>query len=81
MGWKDSDGLGKYRHETTTNLRAYRRSEIMGMVDNISGEDSGELARWRRCGTTEMDTTAEEMRYGNRRDVGRWRWQNGLEGL
>ena len=26
-----------------------------------------------------MDTTAEEIREGNRRDVGRLRWRNGLE--
>ena len=27
-----------------------------------------------------MDTVAEEMWDGNRRDMGQWRWQNGLEG-
>ena len=26
IGWKDGDGLGKYRQGTTTNLRSYRRS-------------------------------------------------------
>ena len=29
---------------------------------------------------TVVDTAVEEMRDGNRRDVGRRRWQNGLEG-
>ena len=28
---------------------------------------------------TVVDTAVEEMRDGNRRDVGRRRWQNGLE--
>ena len=45
MGCKDSDGLRKYRQGTTANLRAYRRSGIMGMADKISGEDSGGQAR------------------------------------
>ena len=52
----------------------------MGMEDKFSGEDSGGRARCWRCGTTGMDTAAEEIRDGNRRDVGRWRWRNGLEG-
>ena len=49
------------------------------MADNISDEESGGRAWWQRCGTTGMDTAVEEMRYGNRRDVGRWICQNGLE--
>ena len=79
MSCKDGDRLGKYLQGTTANLRAYCRSGIMGMSGNISGEDSGERVRWRICGTTGMDTAVEEMREGNRRDVGRQRWQNGLE--
>ena len=71
MGWKDSDGLGKYRQGTTTNLRLYSCSGIMGMAGKVSGENSGGKARWRRCGTTDMDTTMKEMRNVNRRDVGR----------
>ena len=46
------------------------RCRIMGMVDKVSGEDGGGRARWQRCGTTGMDTEVEEMRDGNRRDVG-----------
>ena len=61
MGWKDSDGLGKYRQVTTTNLRAYRRSGRMGMADKVRGGDSGGQAQWRRCRKTGIDTTAEEM--------------------
>ena len=40
MVWKDGGGLRKYRQGTTTNLRAYRRSGIMGMTDKVSGKDS-----------------------------------------
>ena len=80
MGWKDGDGLGKYRQGTTTNLRAYPRYGIMGMADKVSGEETVELSRWRRCGTTYMNTVAEEMRDGNRRDMGQRRWRNELEG-
>ena len=80
MGWKGGDKLGIYRQGTATNLRAYCRSGIMGMADNVSGEDSGGQTRWRRCGTIGMDTEAENMRDGNRRYVGRRRWKNGLEG-
>ena len=56
------------------------RFGIMYMVDKVNGEDSSGRALWRRCGTTGMDTAMEEMRDGNRRDVGRRRWRNGLEG-
>ena len=35
MDWKDGDILGKYQQGTTTNLRAYRRSRIMGMADKV----------------------------------------------
>ena len=55
-------------------MRAYFRSGIMVMSDKVSGEDSGVRAQWRRCGTTGMDTAAEEMRVGNRSDVGQQRW-------
>ena len=79
MGCKDGDGLGKYRQGRTANLRAYHCSGIMGMADNISGEDSGGRAQWRSCGTTEMDVAVEEMRDGNRRYVGQQRWLNELE--
>ena len=41
MGWKDGDGMVKYRQVTTTNLRAYRRSGIMGIADKVSREDIG----------------------------------------
>ena len=64
----------------TTNLRAYRRSRTIGMEDKVSGKDRGGQERWQICGTKEMDTAAEEMRDGNRRDVGRRRWRNGLAG-
>ena len=59
MGWKDSDGLGKYRQGTTTNLRTYYCSWIMGMADMVSSEDSGGRSRWRRFRTTDMDTMEE----------------------
>ena len=80
MGWKYCDRLVKYQQGTNTNLRAYRRSGIMGMTDKVGGEDSGVQAWWQRCGTKDMDTTAEEIRDGNRRYVGRRIWKNGLEG-
>ena len=79
MGWKDGDGLSKYRQGMTINLRAYRCSGIKEMADKVSGEDSGGRAWWRRCGTAGIDTAVEEMRDGNRRDVGRRIWRNGLE--
>ena len=59
MGSKDGDGLVKYQQGTTANLRAYRRSGIMGIADKISSENSGGKARWRICGTTGMDTVVE----------------------
>ena len=31
MDWKNGDGLGKYQQGTTTNLRAYRCSDKLGM--------------------------------------------------
>ena len=46
MGCKDGDGLVKCQQVTTANLRAYRCSRIMGMADNIRGEDRGGQARW-----------------------------------
>ena len=48
MGWKDSDGLGKYRQGTTTNLRAYRPSDNLGVgaMTDLNG-DSGFV--WRLC--------------------------------
>ena len=70
MGWKDGNGLGKYIQGTTTKLSAYRCSGITGMTDKVSGKDRSGRERWQRCGTTEMDTMAEEMQDGNRRDVG-----------
>ena len=79
MGWKDGKGLGKYRQGTTTNLRAYRRSMIVGMEDKVSDGDSGGRAWRRRCGTAGIDMAAAEMREVKRRDVGAWRWRNGLE--
>ena len=75
MGCKDRDGLGNYRQGTNDNLRAYHRSRIMGMADNISGGDSDGQSQWRRCRTTGMDTAVEEMWESNRKDVGRRRWQ------
>ena len=47
-----------------------QRCRIMGTEYKVSGEDSGGQAWWRRCGTTGIDTAAEEMRDVNRRDVG-----------
>ena len=61
-------------------MEARWRCGIMGMADKVSGEDSGGRARWHKIRTTGMDMAAEEMRDGNRRYVGQWRWQNGLEG-
>ena len=70
MGRKDGTVLDKYGQRMTNNLRAYCRSRIMGMADKVSGEDSGGLAWWQRCGTIWIDTAAEEMRDVNIRDVG-----------
>ena len=60
-------------------MRAYICSEIMGMADKISGEDSGRQAWWQRYGITGMDTAVQIILDGNRRDVVQQRWQNGLE--
>ena len=79
MGWKDGDRLGKYQQKTTTNLRVYRCSGIMDISEKVSCEDSSGRAQWQRCGTTGIDTEAEDMRDVNRRDVGQQRWRNGLE--
>ena len=51
----------------------------MGMKDNVSSKDISRQSWWRRCGATGMDAATEEMREGNRRDVGRQIWQKGLE--
>ena len=37
------------------------RCSIIGMADKVGSEDSGGLARCQRCGTTGMDTAADEM--------------------
>ena len=48
MGWKDGDGLGKYRQGTTTNLRAYRHSNKLGVRDTV--DLHGDLGCiWRLC--------------------------------
>ena len=60
-------------------MEARCRCGIMRMEDKVSGEESGRQARYQRCGTTGMDTAVEEMQDSNRRDVGQWRLQNGLE--
>ena len=80
MGWKDGDGLVKYQHGPTTNLRAYHCSGIMGVAKKVIDEDIGGQACWRRCGTTGMDRAAESMRDGNIREVRRKRWRNELKG-
>ena len=48
MGWKNGNGLGKYRQGTTTNLRAYFRSNNLGVgeMTDLHG-DSGCI--WRLC--------------------------------
>ena len=51
-------------------MEVWWRCGIMGMADKVGVEDSGGRARQQRCGTTGMDMAAEDMRYGNRRDVG-----------
>ena len=48
MGWKNGDGLGKYRQGTTTKLRVYRRSDnlCLGATTDLHGN----LGRiWRLC--------------------------------
>ena len=48
MGWKNGDGLGKYRQGTTTNLRAYRRSDNLGV--GATTDLHGDLGCiWRLC--------------------------------
>ena len=73
MGYKDGDGMGKYRQRTTAKVRAYRCSRIMGMADNFNSKDSGGRSHSMRCGTKGMDMVVEEMWDGNRRDVGQRR--------
>ena len=48
MGWKNGDGLVEYQQGTTTNLRAYRRSDNLGVgaTMDLHG-DSGCI--WRLC--------------------------------
>ena len=60
-------------------MEARWRCGIMGMEDKVSDKDIGGRAWWRRCGKTGMDTAAEDMWDGNRRDVGQKRWRNELE--
>ena len=52
-------------------MEARCRCEIMGVADKVNGEYSSGQAWWRRCVTTGIDTVAEEMWDGNRRDVER----------
>ena len=56
------------------------RFRIIGTEEKVSGKDSGRRERRMICGTTDIDTAAEDMQDGNRRDVGRRIWRNGLEG-
>ena len=51
----------------------------MVIADKIGSEYIGGRAWWRRCRITGMDMAVEEIWDGNRRDVVRRRWQNGLE--
>ena len=48
MSWKNGDGMGKYQQGATTNLRAYRRSDNLGVgvTTDLHG-DSGCI--WRLC--------------------------------
>ena len=48
MGWKDGDVLGKYQQGTTRSLRAYHRSDNLGVraTTDLHG-DLGFI--WRRC--------------------------------
>ena len=48
MGWKDGYGLGKYKQGMTTNLRAYRCSNNLGM--GATTDLHGDLGCiWRLC--------------------------------
>ena len=48
MGWKNGNGMGKYQQGTTTNLRAHRRSDKLGVrVKTELHGDSGCI--WRLC--------------------------------
>ena len=48
MGWKDGNGLGKYQQGTTTNMRAYRRSNNLGV--GATTDLHGDLGCiWRLC--------------------------------
>ena len=48
MGWKDGNGMGKYRQVTTTNLRAYCRYDklVLGATTDLHS-DLGCI--WRLC--------------------------------
>ena len=61
-------------------IEARWRCGIMGMAEKVRGEYSCGRARWQRFETTGIDTAAEKMRDGNKRDVGQQIWRNGLEG-
>ena len=57
-----------------------QRCRIMGTEYKISGEDSGGQAWWRRCGTTGIDTAAEEMRIVTANSCRYKEGRNALEG-
>ena len=47
-------------------MEARWRCRIIGMSEKVSGKDSSGIAWWRTCGTTGIDTAAEEVWDGNR---------------
>ena len=76
----EDDAIRTKKETREDNMEAQWICRIIGIEDKATSEDSVGRARWQICGTTGMNTATEEMWDGNRRDVGRPRWRNGLEG-
>ena len=55
--WKIMKCEPQQRRRRTT-MEAWCRCRIIGMVEKVSGEDSGRRSQWRRCGTAGMYTAA-----------------------
>ena len=70
MDWKNGDGLGKYQQGTTNNLRAYRRSDNLGV--GATTDLHGNLGCiWRLCASyCNLNKTIRWFKYPY------WRFDN-----
>ena len=70
MGWKNCEGLRKYQQGKTTNLRAYCRSDNLGVgaTKDLHG-DSGCI--WRLCiSYCNLNKITRRLKYSS------WRFDN-----